>query len=171
MRKEDKAKVIEHIATTIKTYGNFYLTDIESLNAEKTSQLRKACFKQDIKLVVVKNTMLRKALETIDGDFSQLAEAMKGNTAIMCAQVPNAPAKLIKEFTKDSDKPAFKAAYVQESFYIGQENFEALVSIKTKNELIGEIVTLLQSPAKNVLSALQSGAQNLHGVLKTLSEK
>lgn len=171
MRKEDKVKVIEQIASTIKEYGNFYLTDIETLDAEKTSQLRRACFKQDVKLVVVKNTMLRKALETIDGDFTPLADSMKGNTAIMCAHVPNAPAKLIKEFKKDAEKPRFKAAYVQESFYVGQEYLEALVSIKTKNELIGEVITLLQSPAKNVISALQSGGQTLHGVLKTLSEK
>ena len=171
MRKEDKGLVTEKIASTIKEYGNFYLANIEALNAEKTSELRRACFKQNVKLVVVKNTLLRRALDGLEGDFSPLYDVMKGNTAIMCAQVANAPAKLIKEYGKKFDKPELKAAYVQECFYIGKENLEALVTIKSKNELIGEVIGLLQSPAKNVISALQSGGQTLHGVLKTLAEK
>lgn len=171
MKKEDKGIVIEKIAATIKEYGNFYLTDIAALNAGKTSELRRACFKQDVKLVMVKNTLLRRALEGIEGDFTPLFEAMKGNTAIMCAQVPNAPAKLIKEYGKKFDKPTLKAAYVQECFYVGQEYLDALVSIKTKDELVGEVIGLLQSPAKNVISALQSGGQTIHGVLKTLAER
>jgi len=176
MRKEDKSTVIEQLTATLKEYPNFYLTDIEALNAEKTSQLRKVCYKQEVKLVVVKNTLLKKALESIEGDFSSLDVALKGNTAVMFAQAANAPARLIKEFTKDvkkgeEGKPKLKAAYVQESFYIGSENLEALVNIKSKNELIGDVIALLQSPAKNVISALSSSGQTIHGLLKTLEER
>lgn len=174
MRKEDKGAIIEQISATVKEYGNFYLTDIEALNAEKTSALRRACFKQDVKLVVVKNTLLKKALESVEGDFSPLYEAMKGNTAVMFCTAANTPAKLIKEFTKDSKgegKPQLKAAYVQESFYVGAENLDALINIKSKNELIGDVIMLLQSPAKNVISALQSGGQTIHGILTTLEER
>jgi len=171
MKKEDKGIIVEKIATTLKEYGNFYLADIAALNAEKTGTLRRACFKEEIKLVMVKNTLLRRALEEIEGNFTPLYETLKGNTAILCAQAPNAPAKLIKEYGKKFNKPTLKAAYVQECLYIGQENLDALVSIKTKNELIGELIGLLQSPAKNVISALQSGGQTIHGVLKTLAER
>lgn len=174
MRKEDKGLIIEQISATVKEYGNFYLTDIEALNAEKTSALRKECFKQDVKLVVVKNTLFKKALEAVDGDFSPLFDSMKGNTAVMFSTVANAPAKLIKNFTKDTKgegKPQLKAAYVQESFYIGAENLDALVNIKSKNELIGDVIMLLQSPAKNVISALQSSGQTIHGILTTLEER
>lgn len=174
MRKEDKGLIIEQISATVKEYGNFYLTDIEALNAEKTSALRKECFKQDVKLVVVKNTLLKKALETVEGDFSPLFDSMKGNTAVMFSTVANAPAKLIKNFTKDTKgegKPQLKAAYVQESFYVGAENLDALVNIKSKNELIGDVIMLLQSPAKNVISALQSSGQTIHGILTTLEER
>lgn len=174
MIKEDKGAIIELIAAIVKEYGNFYLTDIEALNAEKTSALRRECFKQNVKLVVVKNTLLKKALETVEGDFSSLHTAMKGNTAVMFSNVANVPARLIKEFTKNSKgegKPQLKAAYVQESFYVGAEYLEALVNIKSKNELIGDVIAMLQSPAKNVISALQSGGQTLCGVLKTLEER
>ncbi|RHJ91115.1 50S ribosomal protein L10 [Parabacteroides bouchesdurhonensis] len=174
MRKEDKGAIIEQLTATVKEYPNFYLTDIEALNAEKTSKLRRECFKQEVKLVVVKNSLLKKALENVDGDFSSLHDAMKGNTAVMFSQVANAPARLIKDFTKDTKgegKPQLKAAYVQESFYIGAENLEALVTIKSKNELIADVIALLESPAKNVISALQSSGQTIHGLLKTLEER
>jgi large subunit ribosomal protein L10 len=171
MRKEDKTAVIEQIATTVKSYTNFYLTNIATLNAAKTSSLRRECNKQDIKLVVVKNTLLKKALEQIKGDFSALDPALKGNTAVMFSNDANSPAKLIKTFAKGTDIPKLKAAYVQESFYIGSENLDLLIAIKSKNELIGDVIALLQSPAKNVISALQSGGQTIHGVLKTLAEK
>ena len=174
MRKEDKGAIIGQLTETLKTFPNFYLTDIEALDAEKTSKLRRECFKQDVKLVVVKNSLLKKALENVEGDFSPLHVAMKGNTAVMFSQVANAPARLIKDFTKDTKgegKPQLKAAYVQESFYIGAENLEALVSIKSKNELIADVIALLESPAKNVLSALQSSGQTIHGLLKTLEER
>ncbi|MDR1122047.1 MAG: 50S ribosomal protein L10 [Dysgonamonadaceae bacterium] len=171
MRKEDKSAIVEQIATTVKEYGNFYLTDIATLNAAKTSELRRECSKQEVKLVVVKNTLLKLALESVEGDFSELYGALKGNTALMLCLSANTPAKLIKEFSKGTDIPKLKAAYVQESVYVGAENLDALVSIKSKNELIGEVIGLLQSPAKRVISALQSGGQTLTGVLKTLSER
>jgi len=171
MRKEDKAAVIEQIATTVREYANFYLTDIATLNAGKTGRLRRECNKEEIKLVVVKNTLLKKALEGIRGDFSALDPALKGNTAVMFSNNANSPAKLIKTFARGTDIPKLKAAYVQESFYVGAENLDLLISIKSKNELIGDVIALLQSPAKNVISALQSGGQTIHGVLKTLAEK
>ena len=160
MKKEDKGLIIGQLTEIVKEYPNFYLTDIEALDAEKTSKLRRECFKKEIKLVVVKNNLLKKALENVEGDFSPLQVAMKGNTAVMFSQTANAPAK-----------PALKAAYVQESFYVGAENLEALVNIKSKNELIGDVIMLLQSPAKNVISALQSSGQTIHGLLKTLEER
>ena len=160
MKKEDKGLIIGQLTEIVKEYPNFYLTDIEALDAEKTSKLRRECFKKEIKLVVVKNNLLKKALENVEGDFSPLQVAMKGNTAVMFSQTANAPARLIKE-----------AAYVQESFYVGAENLEALVNIKSKNELIGDVIMLLQSPAKNVISALQSSGQTIHGLLKTLEER
>jgi large subunit ribosomal protein L10 len=171
MRKEDKSTVIKQIAHIVGEYTNFYLTDIATLNAAKTNSLRRECNKQEIKLVVVKNTLFKKALEQIEGDFSALDIALKGNTAVMFSNNANTPAKLIKTFAKGTDIPRLKAAYVQEGFYIGAENLDLLVSIKSKNELIGDVIALLQSPAKNVISALNSGGQTIHGVLKTLSEK
>jgi large subunit ribosomal protein L10 len=171
MRKEDKTAVIEQIATTVGKYTNFYLTDIATLNAAKTGNLRRECNKQDIKLVVVKNTLFKKALEKLDGDYSALEPALKGNTAVMFSNDANSPAKLIKTFAKGTNIPKLKAAYVQEGFYIGAEYLDSLISIKSKNELIGDVIALLQSPAKNVVSALQSGGQTIHGVLKTLAEK
>lgn len=170
MRQEDKNTIISSIAATIKEYDNFYLTDISTLNAVKTNELRSECFKSEVKLVMVKNTLLGKALESLDGDYSELAPALKGNTAIMFSNVANAPAKLIEKLGKDG-KPSLKAAYVQESFYVGAENLKALVNIKSKNELIGDVIGLLQSPIKNVVSALQSGGNTIHGVLETLSKK
>jgi large subunit ribosomal protein L10 len=171
MKKEDKSTAIQQIASTIGKYGCFYLTDITALNAAGTSALRRTCFSHDIKLMVVKNTLLAKALESLDTDFSPLEGVLKGNTAMMFSNVANAPAKLIKEFRKDKDIPALKAAFVEESFYIGSDQLEALIHVKSKNELIGDVVALLQSPAKNVVSALQSGGNILHGVLKTLGER
>jgi large subunit ribosomal protein L10 len=170
MRKEGKSQVIEQITATIKAYNHFYLIDITALNAAATSALRRECFKSDIKLMVVKNTLLHKALESLDGDFSPLYESLKGTTAIMFCNTANVPGKLIKEKSKDGI-PGLKAAYAEESFYVGADQLEALVGIKSKNEVIADIVALLQSPAKNVISALQSGGNILHGVLKTLGER
>jgi len=170
MRKEDKSTIIEQIASTVKEYGHFYLVDITAMNAEATSALRRACYKADIKLMVVKNTLLQKALESLEEDYSPLFDTLKGSTSIMFSNVANAPAKLIKGMAKDGI-PGLKAAYAEESFYIGANQLDALVSIKSKNEVIADIVALLQSPAKNVISALQSGGNTIHGVLKTLGER
>ena len=171
MRKEDKSAVIEQIADIVGKYSHFYLTDIATLNAAKTSDLRRECNKQEIKLLVVKNTLFKKALDQLEGDYSALNPALKGNTAIMFSNDANCPAKLIKTFAKGTDIPKLKAAYVQEGFYVGAENLDLLVAIKSKNELIGDVIALLQSPAKNVISALQSGGNTIHGVLKTLAER
>lgn len=172
MKKEDKALVIENIANTLKEYNGFYLVETAGLDAEKTSALRRACFGADIKLLVVKNTLLHKALESMDSDFTELYPALKGATSVMCTNVGNAPAKLLKDFVKKGDTlPALKAAYVEETVYYGADQLDALAAIKSKNELIADVIALLQSPAKNVVSALQSGATKLHGILETLSNK
>ena len=170
MRKEDKSTIIEQIAATVKEYGHFYLVDTTAMNAADTSALRRECFKADIKLMVVKNTLLHKALESLEGDFSPLYGSMKGTTAVMFTNTANAPAKLLKDKAKNG-VPGLKAAYAEEGFYVGAEHLDALVAIKSKNEVIADIVALLQSPAKNVISALQSGGNTLHGVLKTLGER
>lgn len=173
MKKEDKSAIIEQLQATLSEYAHFYLTDIGGLNAAETSNLRRTCTKQDVKLVVVKNTLLRKALENTSVNFEEIFGSLKGETSMMLSNTGNVPAKLIKDFSKasKSKKPILKAAYVEESFYIGENQLDALVSIKSKNELLGELIGLLQSPAKNVVSALQSGGTTIHGVLKTLSER
>ncbi len=172
MRKEDKSLVIEKIAATLKEYSCFYVTETAGLDAEKTAALRKACFKADVKLMVVKNTLLKKALESLDGDFSELYPTLKGSTSVMCSNVGNAPAKLIKSVVKKDDTlPRLKAAYVEETVYVGADQLETLANIKSKNELIADVIALLQSPAKNVVSALTSGGTKLHGILETLSNK
>ena len=172
MKKEDKALVIASIAETIKSYAGFYLVETAGMDAEKTSALRRECFNSDIKLLVVKNTLLHKALESLDGDFSELYPVLHGSTSLMCTNVGNAPAKLLKKVIgKDATLPALKAAYVEETIYVGADQLETLANIKSKNELIADVVALLQSPAKNVISALQSGGNKLHGILETLSNK
>ncbi|NLJ43978.1 MAG: 50S ribosomal protein L10 [Bacteroidales bacterium] len=171
MRREEKNAIINSLAEKLKEYSHFYLTDTAQLNAADTSALRRKCFENDIKLIVVKNTLLRKALEMSEGNFEELYPILNGTTSIMFTQTGNAPAKLIKEFRKAHDKPVLKGAYVQESVFVGENMLDALVSVKTREELIGDIILLLQSPAKNVVSALQSGGNKLHGVLETLSKK
>ncbi len=170
MRKEDKSTIIEQIAATVKEYGHFYLVDTTAMNAADTSALRRECYKADIKLLVVKNSLLHKALESLEGDYSPLYGSMKGTTAVMFCNTANAPAKLLKDKAKNGI-PGLKAAYAEEGFYIGADQLDALVAIKSKNEVIADIVALLQSPAKNVISALQSGGNTIHGVLKTLGER
>ncbi len=173
MKKEDKSAIIKQLESTLGEYAHFYLTDIGGLDAAKTTDLRRICYKQDIKLVVVKNTLLQKAFENSSVDFSELYSSLTGETSLMLSNVGNAPAKIIRDFAKatKAKKAILKAAYVEESFYIGENQLETLITVKTKNELIGEVIGLLQSPAKNVISALQSGGSTIHGVLKTLSER
>ncbi|MCI7379513.1 MAG: 50S ribosomal protein L10 [Bacteroidales bacterium] len=170
MRKEDKQLVIEQIGAQLKEYAHFYLVDVTGLNAAATSDLRRKCFGAEIKMVVVKNTLLHKAFEASEIDYSPLYGTLKGSTAIFFCNTANVPAKLIKEVGKDGI-PGLKAAYAEEGFYVGADQLDALCAIKSKNEVIAEIVGLLQSPAKNVISALQSGGQTIHGVLKTLGER
>ncbi|UCG27471.1 MAG: 50S ribosomal protein L10 [Bacteroidales bacterium] len=170
MKREDKNIIIDDLTKQINNSNHFYLTDISELNATDTSNLRRKCFEKDIKLIVVKNTLLKRALENSEGEFGDLYPVLKNSTSIMFSDTGNLPAKLIKEFRKDHDKPLLKAAFVEESIYIGEQYLDTLSEIKSKNQLIGELILLLQSPMKNVLSALQSGGNNLTGVLKTLAE-
>jgi large subunit ribosomal protein L10 len=171
MTREEKSQVIQDLTAKLADTNTIYLADISGLDALTTSNLRRACFKADVKLAVVKNTLLSKAMEASDKDFGELPSVLKGNTSIMIAEASNAPAKVIKEFRKKSDKPVLKGAFVEESIYVGDDQLDTLVNIKSKEELIGDIITLLQSPAKNVISALQSSGQKLSGILTTLSEK
>ena len=171
MTKQEKAQVIEDLTTTLSEVKNLYLADIAGLNAAQTSDLRRACFKANIKLAVVKNTLLAKAMEASDKEFGELQDVLKGNTSMMISEAGNAPAKVIKDFRKKSEKPILKGAFIEEAVYIGDDMIDALVSIKSKEELIGDIIVLLQSPAKNVVSSLQSSGGKLSGILKTLSER
>ena len=171
MTREEKSRVIEDLTGKLTDNNIIYLADISGLNAMQTSNLRRACFKANVNLAVVKNTLLAKAMEKAEKDFGELPETLKGNTSLMISDTGNAPAKVIKQFRKGSEKPILKGAYVEEAVYVGDDQLENLVNIKSKEELIGEIIGLLQSPAKNVISALQSGGGTLHGILKTLGEK
>lgn len=170
MRKEDKGNIIVQLGETLKEYAHFYLVDVTAMNAARTSAMRRKCFQSDVKMVLVKNTLLHKAFEAAEIDYTPLYGCLKGTTALLLCNTANVPAKLLKDFAKDG-MPALKAAYAEESFYVGAEQLDALTAIKSKNEVIADIVALLQSPAKNVLSALQSGANTIHGVLKTLGER
>jgi large subunit ribosomal protein L10 len=171
MTREQKANVIQDLTATLGENSTIYLADISGLNASDTSNLRRACFKANISMSVVKNTLLAKAMQASDKDFGELPDLLKGNTSIMLAEVANAPAKVIENFRKKSDKPVLKGAYIEQAIYVGDDKINALCNIKSKEEMIGDIIGLLQSPAKNVISALQSGGGKLAGILKTLSER
>ncbi|WP_314969305.1 50S ribosomal protein L10 [Phocaeicola abscessus] len=170
MKKEDKSIIISQLSETIKKYGHFYLIDVTAMNAEATAQLRRRCFEVGVKLVVVKNSLFHRALLSMeDVDYSPLFDSLKGNTGVMFAEVANVPAKLLKEY-KDTN-PTLKGAYAEEGIYVGADQLNTLANIKSKSEVIADIVALLQSPVKNVVSALQSGANTIHGVLETLSKR
>lgn len=172
MNKQEKNDMIATLEGMLTDNKNFYLADISGLTAEQNSALRRLCFKREVSLQVVKNTLLKKALEKNGADFSELYSALVGNTSIMQAEASNTPAKLIKEFrSKQNNKPILKAAYLEESLYIGDENLSKLADLKSKNELIGDIITLLESPAKNVIASLQSGGNKLSGIVKALQER
>ena len=170
MKKEVKDTIITELGQKLQEFPHFYLVDVTGLNAEKTSDLRRKCIKSEIKMVLVKNTLLHKAFEASDIDFSELYGSLKGTTAVMFTNTANVPAKLLKEYAKEG-VPSLKAAYAEEGFYVGADKLDELSAIKSKNEVIAEIVALLQSPVKNVVSALQSGGNTIHGVLKTLGER
>ncbi len=171
MRKEDKQVLIDSILSELKACPNFYLTDVSDLNAEKTSQLRRQCFNSGVKMIVVKNALLHKAMQQMEKDYEGLYDVLKGSTALMLCETGNAPAKLIKNFRKTSDRPILKGAYIEECCYIGDDMLDALCNVKSKNDLIADVIALLQSPMKNVISGLQSGGHKLSGILETLSER
>ncbi|MDP4828337.1 MAG: 50S ribosomal protein L10 [Flavobacteriales bacterium] len=173
MTREEKNQVIDELQSLLAEAPVVYLTDASALDSAATSQLRRECFKNDIQLRVVKNTLLRIAMERTEGkDFSLLINgALAGQTALMLSNVGNTPARLIKEFRTKHPKPLLKGAYIEESCYVGDDQLEALVNLKSKEELLGDIIGILQSPAKNVISALKSGGNTIAGVVKTLSER
>lgn len=173
MRKEEKEQIVSNLEAQLELTPNFYITNIEGLNAEDTSALRRECFGKDVKLVVVKNTLFKMAIQNKCKEEAQsMFDVLKGSSAIMFTTTPNTPAKIIKEFGKKIGKPELKGAFVQECAYVGAENLETLVNIKSREELIGDIIGLLQSPAKNVISALEASAGGkIAGLVKTLSEK
>jgi len=171
MRREEKEVIIDNLAQRLDETKHFYLTDISSLNAEQTSNLRRKCFEKEVSLLVVKNTLLRQAMEKSEGDFNDLYDVLKDSTSIMFCETGNIPAKLIKEFRKTMEKPLLKAAFVEESVYIGDDQLDALSNIKSKDELLGDLLMLLQSPATNLVSAIASSSSKMAGALLTLSEK
>ena len=171
MTKQEKVQEIQDLTSEITSVKNLYLTDIAGLDATQTTALRRACFNANIRLSVVKNTLLAKAMKASEKDFGELKSVLKGNTSLMISETGNAPAKLIKDFRKKSDKPLLKGAYIEETIYIGDDQIDYLESIKSKEELIGDVISILQSPAKNLILALQSGKSNLSGILRTLSER
>jgi large subunit ribosomal protein L10 len=171
MTREEKSIVIKELTDKLAETSSIYFTDISGLDAQKTNKLRRACFKANIKLLVVKNTLMAKAMSSSDKDFGDLDQTLVGNTSVMFSETGNAPAKVIKDFRKKNDKPILKGAFVDEAIYLGDDYLETLVNIKSKEEVIGDIIGLLQSPAKNVISALKSGGGKLAGILQTLSEK
>ncbi len=175
MKRSEKQTIIDNLTQEINSYNHFYLADISNLNASSTSDLRRACFQKEVKLIVVKNTLLKRAIEASNKEASELFSVLEGNTSLMFSDSGNVPARLIQDFRKKNkslNRPLLKAAYVEESVYVGENQLEVLANLKSKNELIGEVIGLLQSPAKNVISALQGGGgQKIVGILKTLSEK
>jgi len=171
MRKEDKQVLIDSILSELKACPNFYLTDVSDLNAEKTSQLRRQCFNSGVKMIVVKNALLHKAMQQMEKDYEGLYDVLKGSTALMLCETGNAPAKLIKSFRKTSDRHILKGAYIEECCYIGDDMIDALCNVKSKNDLIADVIALLQSPMKNIISGLQSGGNKLSGILETLSDR
>ena len=171
MTRTEKSKIIDDIKNDLTNSPFLYIVDTFGLDAEQTAALRRSCFESNVKLKVVKNTLLKLAMKDINGEFDQFDEVLKGPTAIMLSDVANAPAKVIESFRKGSEKPVLKAAYVEESFYFGDDQLKALASLKSKDELLGDIIMLLQSPIKNVVSSLDSAKHTLAGLVKTLSEK
>jgi large subunit ribosomal protein L10 len=171
MNREEKNQMIADLKGKLEANAHFYLTDISAMTVEDSNKLRGSFHEHGIRVEVVKNTLLKKAMESAEADYSPLYDVLKGNTSIMFTEVGNVPAKVIEKFRKDNEKPIVKGAYVEESVYIGDDQVKVLSSIKSKDELIGDIIALLQSPAKNVISGLKGGGSKLSGILKTLSEK
>ena len=172
MTREEKNIEIDSLAQQLSEFPNFYITNVESLNSDKTSKLRRLCYSRNVKLRVAKNNLIKKALQKLDPTaYDTLIPTLKGTSAIMFSEVSNVPAKLIKEFRAKDSVPAIKAAWIDSSVFVGDNQLEVLANLKSKNELIAEVIALLQSPAKNVVSQLTSGGSKLAGILKTLEEK
>ena len=171
MNKEEKHELVLALTEQIKEYGNFYITDTSDLTVAKVNNIRRKCFESDITMQVAKNTLIRKAMEASEGDFSPIFAVVKGSSSILFSKSATAPAKLIKQLRKTGEKPILKAAYIDSSVFIGDKQLDTLVNLKSKEQLIGEIIGLLQSPAKNVISGLQSGGNKLAGIVKTLQER
>lgn len=171
MRLEEKQTIIDSLAETLEEYSHFYLTDTAELNAAHTSDLRRACFEKDIKLIVVKNTLLKRALDKSEKNFEELYDVLKGSTSVMFSNTGNIPAKLLQDFRKKHDKPVLKGAFVEESVYLGDDKIDILAALKSKDELLADLIALLRSPMQNLMSALNSGSNNIHGVLEALSKR
>lgn len=171
MTREEKNNLIDQLADRISNSSHFYITDISDLTSIQSNKLRRLCFTKDVSVQVAKNTLIKKALEKVEGEFDDMYSILKGNSAILFSETANTPAKLIQQFRKTSEKPVLKAAYIDSSIYLGDDQLTTLANLKSREELIGDIISLLQSPAKNVISALQSGGQKLSGILKTLESK
>lgn len=171
MRKDEKLTVIDDLKELLSNSKHFYLTDSSDLDAAATYELRKACFEKGIKLVMVKNTLLKLALDKLEDDYEEFHPVLKGATSIMLCETGNAPARLIKEFRKTHEKPLLKGAFVEEAIYLGEKELENLINVKSREELLGDVIGLLQSPIQQVISSLQSGGNTLAGLVKTLSEK
>ncbi|MEQ7799067.1 50S ribosomal protein L10 [Pedobacter sp. ASV1-7] len=171
MNREEKHEVVSALQEKMQEFGNFYITDTSSLTVEKINAIRRKCFESGIEMQVAKNTLIKKAIEGLEGDASEIFVALKGQSALLFSTVGNGPAKLIKALRKGSDKPQLKAAYIDSTVFIGDNQLDTLVSLKSREELIGDIIGLLQSPAKNVISALQSGGNKIAGIVKTLQER
>jgi large subunit ribosomal protein L10 len=171
MTREEKSAIVEDLTQKIKDYSHFYIADTSELNAEDTSLLRRKCFEKEIKLMVVKNTLLKRALNEVGEEYEEISGILKNSTSIMFCNTGNVPAKVIKEFRKSHDKPVLKGAYVEESIYVGENQLDTLAALKSKDELIADVIAILQSPAKTVVSQLQSGGQTISGLVKTLAER
>ena len=171
MTREEKNNLIDQLADRISNSSHFYITDISNLTSIQSNKLRRLCFAKDVTVQLAKNTLIKKALEKVEGEFDEMYSVLKGNSAILFSETANTPAKLIKQFRKTSEKPVLKAAYIDSSIYLGDDQLTTLANLKSREELIGDIIGLLQSPAKNVISALQSGGNKLSGILKTLESR
>ncbi|MDB5120243.1 MAG: ribosomal protein [Sphingobacteriales bacterium] len=171
MNREEKQEFVVALTEQIQEYGNFYITDTADLSVAKINNIRRKCFESDIKIQVAKNTLIRKAMEAAGGDYTEMYDVLKGASSIMFSKTANAPAKLIKQLRKAGEKPILKAAYIDTAIFIGDSQLDALVNLKSKEELVADIIALLQSPAKNVISGLQSGGNKLAGIVKTLQER
>lgn len=171
MKKEEKHEIVLGLKEKLSAHNNFYITDTSNLTVAQVNVIRRKCFEKGITMQVAKNTLIRKAMEATGNDYSELFGALKGTSAIMFSEVGNAPAKLIKEVRKNGDRPALKAAYIDSAIFIGDNQLDALTNLKSKDELIGDIIALLQSPAKNVVSGLKASGGKLAGILKTLEQR